>query len=178
MDKKLGRFETYLGWSVLMVFLLVLPGIALSKSISNGQEYVFKAVDYGFEGPDMIPSGWTRIKILNEGKDLHHVQIIRLEDGKARKILLRPLGKIRRFFLLGHNLQGSQTVLFQGKGGLCHCLFKTWPFYGDLFDSNRKRCPPGGFRNGKTLCRYQKPPPSEISKEKRGIRNSNRGLSV
>ena len=44
---------------------------------------VFVAHDYGFTGPDQLPSGLTTVRIVNEGKDLHHVQFLRLLQGKS-----------------------------------------------------------------------------------------------
>jgi hypothetical protein len=48
----------------------------------NGR-VVFIAHDYGFRGPDRIPSGLTTVRILNEGQDLHHIQFLRLLEGKT-----------------------------------------------------------------------------------------------
>lgn len=44
---------------------------------------VFVAHDYGFTGPDRIPAGMTTVQVVNQGKDLHHVQIMRLTGGKT-----------------------------------------------------------------------------------------------
>lgn len=47
------------------------------------QEVTFEAVDYGFKGPDSIPAGLTSVHIVNKGMDFHHVQLVRLTDGKT-----------------------------------------------------------------------------------------------
>lgn len=44
---------------------------------------VFVAHDYGFTGPDRIPSGMTTVQVVNQGKNLHHVQIMQLTEGKT-----------------------------------------------------------------------------------------------
>jgi hypothetical protein len=44
---------------------------------------VFVAHDYGYTGPDRVPSGMTTVEILNEGRDLHHAQLIKLMAGKT-----------------------------------------------------------------------------------------------
>lgn len=44
---------------------------------------VFTAHDYGFSGPDQIPAGLTTVRIVNTGRDLHHVQFLRLLQGKS-----------------------------------------------------------------------------------------------
>lgn len=44
---------------------------------------VFVAHDYGFMGPDRIPAGMITVQVVNQGKDLHHVQIMQLTEGKT-----------------------------------------------------------------------------------------------
>jgi hypothetical protein len=44
---------------------------------------VFVAHDYGFRGPDRIPAGLTTVRIVNEGQDLHHIQFLKLLQGKS-----------------------------------------------------------------------------------------------
>lgn len=45
----------------------------------------FDAFEYGFRGPDRIPPGLTTIQIVNKGKELHHIQILKLGKGKTAK---------------------------------------------------------------------------------------------
>jgi uncharacterized cupredoxin-like copper-binding protein len=44
---------------------------------------VFVAHDYGFSGPDRLPAGLTTVRIVNEGQDLHHIQFLKLLQGKT-----------------------------------------------------------------------------------------------
>jgi hypothetical protein len=44
---------------------------------------VFVAHDYGFRGPDRIPAGLTTVQIVNQGQDLHHIQFLKLLQGKS-----------------------------------------------------------------------------------------------
>ena len=44
---------------------------------------VFTAHDYGFNGPDRLPAGLTTVRIVNVGQDLHHVQFLKLLQGKS-----------------------------------------------------------------------------------------------
>ncbi len=44
---------------------------------------VFVAHDYGFRGPDRLPAGLTTVRIVNEGQDLHHIQFVKLLQGKS-----------------------------------------------------------------------------------------------
>ncbi len=41
------------------------------------------ARDYAYEIPATVPSGPTRIELVNRGHDLHHAQLVRLEQGKT-----------------------------------------------------------------------------------------------
>jgi hypothetical protein len=41
------------------------------------------AKDFAFEAPDSIPAGMTNFHLVNEGPNLHHVQLVRLDSGKT-----------------------------------------------------------------------------------------------
>lgn len=41
------------------------------------------ATEYAFEMPDTIPAGLTTFRLVDAGKELHHVQLIKLADGKT-----------------------------------------------------------------------------------------------
>ena len=43
----------------------------------------FTAREFSFEGPDTIPAGLTMIHLTDAGQELHHVQLIKLEQGKT-----------------------------------------------------------------------------------------------
>lgn len=45
------------------------------------------AHDFGFDVPAEIASGPTRLVLANEGRELHHAQLVRLEEGKTLKDL-------------------------------------------------------------------------------------------
>src|SRR5215211_2735171 len=42
-----------------------------------------RAKDFAFEAPDSVSAGWTTFRLLNQGPNLHHVQIIRLDSVKT-----------------------------------------------------------------------------------------------
>ncbi|HWG34517.1 MAG TPA: hypothetical protein VN650_10140 [Gemmatimonadaceae bacterium] len=46
-----------------------------------------QARDFSYDGPSEIPAGMTTFKLVNDGKDLHHLSIIRLDSGKTLKDL-------------------------------------------------------------------------------------------
>ena len=41
------------------------------------------AKDFAFEAPDSIPAGWTKFRMINDGPNIHHMQIVRLDSGKT-----------------------------------------------------------------------------------------------
>ncbi|MEO7042173.1 MAG: hypothetical protein ABI035_07930 [Gemmatimonadaceae bacterium] len=41
------------------------------------------AKDFAFDGPKQIPAGLTTINMINDGPNLHHVEMIRLDSGKT-----------------------------------------------------------------------------------------------
>lgn len=41
------------------------------------------AQDYAFGMPDTIPAGLTALRLVNQGKELHHASLVRLGDGKS-----------------------------------------------------------------------------------------------
>ena len=43
----------------------------------------FTARDFAFEGPDSIPAGLTAFHLTNAGKELHHIQLVKLDQGKT-----------------------------------------------------------------------------------------------
>jgi limonene-1,2-epoxide hydrolase len=46
-------------------------------------EVAFTASDSGFTGPEEIAAGWVRINLTNEGQEGHHIQLVRLAEGKT-----------------------------------------------------------------------------------------------
>ena len=41
------------------------------------------AKDFAFEAPDSLPAGWTTFRMLNDGPNLHHMVLFRLDGGKT-----------------------------------------------------------------------------------------------
>lgn len=44
---------------------------------------IFVAEEYAFEGPDTLPAGWTTVRIHNHGHEPHHIQLLKLTEGKT-----------------------------------------------------------------------------------------------
>jgi hypothetical protein len=51
----------------------------------------FTATDYKFSGPSQIPAGLTVFSLHNQGKELHHLVIVRLDQGRTLDSLLAAL---------------------------------------------------------------------------------------
>lgn len=39
--------------------------------------------DFAFDAPDSITAGWTTFRLTNDGPNLHHIQLVRLDSGKT-----------------------------------------------------------------------------------------------
>src|SRR4051794_18470211 len=42
-----------------------------------------RALDYRFDAPASIPAGTTTFRLRNEGREVHHLWIVQLKDGKT-----------------------------------------------------------------------------------------------
>lgn len=47
------------------------------------------ATEFAFEAPDTVPSGATTIRLRSSGQEIHHVQLLRLAEGKTYDDLLK-----------------------------------------------------------------------------------------
>ena len=54
-------------------------------------EVVIRTKDYSFDAPDTIVSGASNVRLINDGPDLHHIQLIRLEQGKTADDLTKAM---------------------------------------------------------------------------------------
>lgn len=48
----------------------------------------FTAADFSYTGPDSIPAGVTTIQLVNNGKEPHHLFLVKLNDGKTAQDLM------------------------------------------------------------------------------------------
>lgn len=52
--------------------------------------------DFKFEAPDVIPAGLTQFRFLNRGPAIHHMALLKLQDGKTiddlRAVMAKPSG--------------------------------------------------------------------------------------
>jgi len=81
----------YTLWGSLMCLAMAITSVparagdgqAATELRGGDAAVVFVAHDYGFRGPDSIPAGRTTVRIVNEGRDLHHIQFLKLLRGKS-----------------------------------------------------------------------------------------------
>ena len=64
-----------------------------SASVDAGSPQVaaYTATDYNFDGPSETPAGPTRFTLTNQGKEPHHLVVVRLEGGNTYDSLLAAL---------------------------------------------------------------------------------------
>lgn len=65
------------------------PPAATTAPTTNS--VTFTAGDYRFSGPSEIPAGLTVLRLENQGKELHHLVIARLDQGKTVDSLLAAI---------------------------------------------------------------------------------------
>lgn len=84
------RFLAQLG-GVLWALILVSSAWSADGPAMTGAPVVFEAYDYGFRGPDRIPAGMATMEVVNRGRDLHHLQLVELVEGKTAEDFLVAL---------------------------------------------------------------------------------------
>jgi hypothetical protein len=60
-----------------------LPSAALAKTTAGPNVVNVVAKDYQFEMPDSLPAGPTLFHFTNDGSQLHHLTLVKLEQGKT-----------------------------------------------------------------------------------------------
>jgi uncharacterized cupredoxin-like copper-binding protein len=56
---------------------------AATSASAAANEVTITATDYAFDAPAEIPAGLTNFRMVDNGKELHHATIIKLEEGKT-----------------------------------------------------------------------------------------------
>ncbi len=62
-----------------------------SDSAAVGQVVSISATNYAFEAPDRIPGGRLTFRMLNAGHEIHHAQLVKLEDGHSVEDLVSAM---------------------------------------------------------------------------------------
>jgi hypothetical protein len=50
------------------------------------------ASDYAFAAPATVPAGLTTVRLVNQGKEMHHAQLVRLDEGHTVQELMQAGG--------------------------------------------------------------------------------------
>jgi len=66
-------------------------GSVAGSSNSDPAAITVTATDFTYQAPDSIASGNTTVRLVNRGKELHQVQLIKLEGGKTLEDLAQAL---------------------------------------------------------------------------------------
>lgn len=80
-----------------LVMTLLTLGLALLVSACQGvkaaqiNQVTFTAADNSFSGPETLPAGWTQLRLVNEGPDFYHIQLVRLSADKSVEDLVAVL---------------------------------------------------------------------------------------
>jgi uncharacterized cupredoxin-like copper-binding protein len=53
----------------------------IAANTNSIPEVSIDAMDFSYTAPETIGAGWVRVKLSNSGKEPHHVQFLRLNDG-------------------------------------------------------------------------------------------------
>lgn len=107
----MSRISKHLVFALMATALLL---AACGGSAPEIQQVTFTANEYSFEGPTEIEAGLTRIKLDNQGQELHHAQLIRLEQGRSMQDLAAAMEE-------GHapewvSFEGGASVAVPGDG--------------------------------------------------------------
>ncbi len=69
--------------SCLALAVAALAVAACRPGASGPNVVTVTAKDYAFDAPAEVPAGLTTFRLINAGPSLHHLQLIRLEEGKT-----------------------------------------------------------------------------------------------
>jgi hypothetical protein len=86
---------------VVALLLAGLVGCAKSAADTPLPTVTITAHEFGYQIPAVIPAGVSRIQIVNQGQELHHVQLVRMAEGhtaaELAKAIEAGLGRIGPF---------------------------------------------------------------------------------
>jgi hypothetical protein len=83
---------------------------AAAVTAAAPREVAFTAKDFSFEGPDTIPAGLTTLVLTNAGTTFHHLQLLRLGEGKTMADLTAGLAGMKPGDPLPAWIQGAGGV--------------------------------------------------------------------
>jgi hypothetical protein len=121
----LMRSVLLLGCSYFLLGASSLQEAVRSATSSQPTVATFLAHDYGFEGPDTVPSGLTVLRLQNRGQESHHIQLVQLTEGKSPSDLAAAFqGALIEFPRWAKRTGGPNGV---GSGGEAEALLDLQP---------------------------------------------------
>jgi hypothetical protein len=96
---------------------LLYPGAVGARSRPDDamQELAIRAADYSFQMPTTLRPGLTRVRLDNAGTELHHVWMIRLEQGKGLADVMAALKPGTGFPAWAKNIGGPNSPVPGGE---------------------------------------------------------------
>src|SRR4029079_5642258 len=84
---------------VRLSILPLVPAMLASMAVVNSrslraqapQIVIVRATDYKFDAPDSIPSGTTSLRLENAGKEVHHLWLVQLKDGRTYEQFVKAM---------------------------------------------------------------------------------------
>lgn len=76
------------------VLLVALAGAAFVDAAprrAHPHNLVITATDYAFQAPDTVPAGLTRVQLASNGKEFHHVQLVRIPSGRELRDVMQVM---------------------------------------------------------------------------------------
>jgi len=67
----------------LFLLCLLVSQTSFAQDLPAGNLVTFVAKDFSFHGPASIPGGWQTIRLVNQGRDFHQIQFLKLPSGKS-----------------------------------------------------------------------------------------------
>src|SRR5918998_659791 len=67
--------------AVVLLTAVALAGCTMSGSAPATSTLEMVAKDYSFTAPAQVAGGWVTIAFENQGREAHHAQLMRLNDG-------------------------------------------------------------------------------------------------
>ncbi len=62
-------------------------------AVTEPQVLEIATSDYAFTGPDTVAAGWVTLRMTAGGNELHHVQVVRLDEGHTFQEFTAELAK-------------------------------------------------------------------------------------
>jgi hypothetical protein len=86
------------------------PPDTTASPAAGPQVAAYTATDYAFDGPAETPAGPTRFTLTNQGKEVHHLVVVRIEEGRSFDSLVAALKKSEMPPRWAHPIGGPNAV--------------------------------------------------------------------